>query len=175
MRCSPLHRPSNGNPLGSPDPQTFSPDNHRDRQQSKDTHQHTEDAEWLRITTVMDPCTNKEGPCKRDNSPDASDCDKAVSCDASIRLDEVVEANRRCLHETERHHGKTDLQANPASRRGVIRDESEHEGAYCSNRECRKSSNKTRFRLRETMAIFLRETLSRPISGQVRVDLEATC
>jgi hypothetical protein len=120
----------------------------------------------------MDPCADEECPRKRDDSPDASDCNKTVSCNAAIRLDDIVEANRRCLHETERHHSKTDLQANPACRRGMIRDETKHERAYCSDSESRESGDEARLGFRETMAVFLCKTLSRPIGGQVRVDLE---
>jgi hypothetical protein len=57
----------------------------------------------------MDPRSDEERPRKRDDGPDTCDCNKAISCNATIRLDDVVEPDRWRLHETERHHCKTDL------------------------------------------------------------------
>jgi hypothetical protein len=50
--------------------------------------------------------------------------------------------------------------------------ESEDQRASSRNEECGKCGVETRFGLGETVAVFLRETLGRPIGGQVGVELE---
>jgi hypothetical protein len=83
----------------------------------------------------MYPRANKERPRKRDDSPDTCHCNKAIPGETTIRLDNVVETNRRSLHQAERHHGEADLQTHPALWRRVLRYEAEDERTERSNEE----------------------------------------
>jgi hypothetical protein len=123
----------------------------------------------------MHPGPDEERPRKRDDSPDACNSDEAISRNATVRLDEIVETDRWRLHKAKGHHRKTNLQAHPAFWRRILRYEAEDKCTERGNEESRQCGDETRFRLGETVVIFLRQALSRPICNKVRVDLSYSC
>ena len=119
----------------------------------------------------MDPIPNKERPSKRNNSSDTCHSNETVARDTVIRLDEVVEADRRRLHESESNHAGPELQADPPLGRGILSYKAEDERAACCDEEGWESGDKAGLGLGKTVAIFGCHALSGPICDEVGVDL----
>jgi len=61
----------------------------RNRDQTKQPHEHAEDAKRLRRSPVMHPLGHEESPGKGDDGAQDGDHRKAVSGQVSVRVDEL--------------------------------------------------------------------------------------
>lgn len=76
---------------------------------------------------MHDPLADEERPGKANRCARRGDGDEAVTSKAAIRFNDIVEAHRWRLHETESDKAKSKLQTHPARWRGVLRYEAEDE------------------------------------------------
>jgi len=123
---------------------------------------------------MRNPLAHEERPCETDNSPHACDSNKAVASEHPVGFNQVVEANGGRLHEPESDKSESELQTNPACRRGVLRYEAEDQSADCGESESGQCGDETRLRLREAVKVFLCEALGCEVGDEIGVDLEVT-
>ena len=116
-------------PLGRPDPQALTPEQKGNDKHAEEAHEHTEDAKRLGRPSLGDPLAHEEGPRKGDDGSRGGDHDEAVSSQGTIRIDEVVEADRRHLHEAKHDRAKAELKADPPQFRRVLRHDPKDDGA----------------------------------------------
>lgn len=80
-------------PLGGRNTQPLPPNEYREREQCKQSHQHAKDTKRLCSPTIVDPSADEERPGERDDRTARRDCNEAIAGDGVVRFDQVVEAD----------------------------------------------------------------------------------